>query len=171
MITIQTFKNIKRIQKIIQVLIKYGFEEVVTHTPLKQLVPKKLRLSWLRQSRPVFEYTVWERIRMVFEELGASFVKLAQVLSNRTDMLPEPLLKEFEKLQDKVPPFEFSIVKSIIEKETGKKLEDTFEWFDQTPLASASIGQVHRARLSSGGRSMPTDKQGAFGGNEGRCCC
>ena len=146
----QTFKNIKRIRKIIQVLLKYGFEDVVVNTPLKKLVPKKMRLSWLRQDRPVFEYTRWERIRMVFEELGATFIKLAQVLSNRPDMLPEPLIKEFEKLQDNVPPFEFSKVKLIIEQETGKKIEDLFDRLDEKTIGSASIGQVHRARLKSG---------------------
>jgi len=150
MISTQTFKNIKRIRKIIQVLLKYGFEDVVVNTPLKKLVPKKMRLSWLRQDRPVFEYTRWERIRMVFEELGATFIKLAQVLSNRPDMLPEPLIKELEKLQDNVPPFEFSKVKFIIEQETGKKIEDLFDRLDEKTLGSASIGQVHRARLKNG---------------------
>ncbi len=151
MISEQTFKNIKRIRKIIQVLLKYGFEDVVVNTPLKKLVPKKMRLSWLRQKRPVFDYTRWERIRMVFEELGATFIKLAQVLSNRPDMLPEPLIKEFEKLQDNVPPFEFSKVKLIIEQETGKKIEDLFDRLDEKTIGSASIGQVHRARLSAYG--------------------
>ena len=150
MISIQTFKNIKRIRKIIQVLLKYGFEDVVTNTALKKLVPKKRRLKWKRQDKLVFEYTRWERIRLVCEELGATFVKLAQILSNRPDMLPEPLLRELEKLQDKVPPFAFSKVKAIIEKETGKNINDLFERFDEKPLGSASIGQVHRAKLKGG---------------------
>ncbi|MBW8048829.1 MAG: AarF/ABC1/UbiB kinase family protein [Cytophagales bacterium] len=150
MISIQTFKNIKRIRKIIQVLLKYGFEDVVINTALRKLVPKKRRQQWKRQDKLVFEYTRWERIRMVFEELGATFIKLAQILSNRPDMLPEPLIREFEKLQDKVPPFAFSEVKAIIEKETGKNINDLFERFDEKPLGSASIGQVHRAKLKGG---------------------
>ena len=150
MISIQTFKNIKRIRKIIQVLLKYGFEDVVINTALRKLVPKKRRLKWKRQDKLVFDYTRWERIRLVFEELGATFIKLAQILSNRPDMLPEPLIREFEKLQDKVPPFAFSKVKAIIEKETGKNINELFERFDEKPLGSASIGQVHRAKLKGG---------------------
>lgn len=146
----QTIKNIKRIRGVIHLLLKYGFEEIVTTTPLQNLVPQNMRLKWLRQDRPIFEYSRWERFRMVAEELGPTFVKLAQILSNRPDILPKALIIEFAKLQDSVPPFEFAIVRNIVERETGKKLEDTFSYFDELPLGSASIGQVHRARLISG---------------------
>src|ERR1035437_11179108 len=121
MIFSETFKNLKRIREIIAILIKYGFEEVVTNSTLRNFISESKRLTWMRQDRPVFEYTRWERIRMCAEELGPTFVKLAQVLSNRPDMIPEPLIKEFEKLQDNVPPFEFAIARRIIEHETGKK--------------------------------------------------
>ncbi len=146
----QTFKNIGRIREIIGVLVKYGFEDIVTNSTLRNFVSEKVRISWVRQDKPVFQYSRWERIRMVCEELGPTFVKLAQVLSNRPDMLPAPLIEEFEKLQDNVPPFAFSKVKEIIERETGKKLEDVFEVFNEKPLASASIGQVHKARMKDG---------------------
>jgi ubiquinone biosynthesis protein len=146
----QTFKNIGRIREIIGVLVKYGFEDIVTNSTLRNFVSEKVRISWVRQDKPVFQYSRWERIRMVCEELGPTFVKLAQVLSNRPDMLPAPLIEEFEKLQDNVPPFAFSKVKEIVERETGKKLEDVFEVFNEKPLASASIGQVHKARMKDG---------------------
>jgi ubiquinone biosynthesis protein len=146
----QTFKNIGRIREIIGVLVKYGFEDIVTNSTLRNFVSEKVRISWVRQDKPVFQYSRWERIRMVCEELGPTFVKLAQVLSNRPDMLPAPLIEEFEKLQDNVPPFAFAKVKEIIESETGKKLEDVFEVFNEKPLASASIGQVHKARMKDG---------------------
>ena len=87
---------------------------------------------------------------MVCEELGPTFIKLAQVLSNRPDMLPAPLISELEKLQDNVPPFSFEEVKSTIEKDLGKGLEEIFETFNEKPLATASIGQVHKARLRTG---------------------
>ena len=87
-------------------VLEYGFEDVVANTVLIKLVPRRTQLSWKRKDRPVFEYTRWERIRMVFEELGATFIKLAQVLSDRPDILPEPLIKEFQKLQSHVPPFD-----------------------------------------------------------------
>ena len=146
----QTFKNLRRTREIIQVLVKYGFEDLITNSTLRNLVSERRRLTWMRQERPVFEYTRWERIRMVAEELGPTFIKLAQVLSNRPDMLPEPLIKEFEKLQDKVPPFPFAQAKRMIESESGKRLEDIFIEFDEVVLASASIGQVYKARLKTG---------------------
>lgn len=146
----QTFQNIKRIREIIAVLIKYGFEDVVTNSTLRNFVSEKGRISWQRQGQPVFQYTRWERIRMVCEELGPTFIKLAQVLSNRPDMLPAPLIEEFEKLQDNVPAVSYEDIKATIEAETGKKLEDVFQTFNEKPLATASIGQVHKARLKSG---------------------
>lgn len=146
----QTFRNIGRIREIIGILIKYGFEDIVTNSTLRNFVTEKRRVSWQRYDKPVFEYTRWERIRMVVEELGPTFIKLAQVLSNRPDMLPEPLIVEFEKLQDKVPPFAIADVRRIIREESGQEIEDLFAEFSETPIASASIGQVHKARLRNG---------------------
>ena len=146
----QTFQNIRRIREIIAVLIKYGFEDVVTNSTLRNFVSEKGRVSWTRQGQPVFQYTRWERIRMVCEELGPTFIKLAQVLSNRPDMLPAALITELEKLQDNVPAVPFEEIKATIEAETGKKLDEVFQTFNEKPLATASIGQVHKARLHSG---------------------
>ena len=146
----QTIKNIARIRYVIRVFLKYGFEDIVVNTPLSKLIPKKRQLTWSRQDRSVFEFTRWERIRMVIEELGATFIKLGQLLSNRPDILPLPLIRELEKLQNEVPPFDTEQVKKIIEKETGEKIEDLFSYFEDKPLGSASIGQVHRARLKNG---------------------
>lgn len=146
----QTFQNISRIREIIGVLIKYGFEDVVTNSTLRNFVSETGRLAWTRGGHSVLEYTRWERIRMVCEELGPTFIKLAQVLSNRPDMLPAPLIEELEKLQDNVPPFPYDEVRATIERETGKKLEDIFQTFNEKPLATASIGQVHKARLING---------------------
>lgn len=145
-----TFRNLGRTREIIGVLIKYGFEDLIANSTLRNLVTEKMRLHWLRDDKPALEYTRWERIRMAAVELGPTFVKLAQVLSNRPDIVPEPLIKEFEKLQDRVPPFEFAKVKLIIERETHKKLTDIFDEFSEVPIASASIGQVHKAKLKTG---------------------
>jgi len=148
----QTFKNLGRTREIIGIMVKYGFEDVIANSTLRNFVPEKTRLTWMRQERPVFEYTRWERIRMMAEELGPTFIKLAQVLSNRPDMLPEPLINELEKLQDRVPPFSYDIVRELIKSETKKEIEELFDDFEEKPLASASIGQVHRARLKDGKR-------------------
>jgi ubiquinone biosynthesis protein len=145
-----TFQNISRVREIIAVLVKYGFEDIVTNSTLRNFVSEKGRITWTRQEKPVFQYTRWERIRMVCEELGPTFIKLAQVLSNRPDMLPAPLITELEKLQDDVPAFSYEEVRETIELETGKKLEDVFQAFNEKPLATASIGQVHKARLIGG---------------------
>ena len=145
-----TFKNIKRIREIIGVLMKYGLEDIIVNSTLRNFVSESRRLSWSRKDKPVFEYSRWERIRMVCEELGPTFVKLAQVMSNRPDMLPAPLIAELEKLQDNVAPFPYQQVKQIIEKEMGRSMDEIYESFEETPLASASIGQVHKAVLKNG---------------------
>ncbi len=146
----KTINNIKRIKKLIEVLLRYGFEDVVENSRLKGLARRKPSALTREASLIYFEKSRWERIRFVIEELGPTFIKLGQMLSNRPDLLPEPLIREFEKLQDQVPPFDIQIARNIIEAETGKKIEDLFSYFDDTPIGSASIGQVHRARLLSG---------------------
>jgi ubiquinone biosynthesis protein len=146
----QTIKNLNRVREIFQVLAKYGFEDVITSTSLRNLVPRSRRLTWSREDRPVFEYSRWERIRMALEELGPTFIKFAQVLSNRPDVLPPELIEQFQKLQSDVAPEDFQIVRSTIENELGRPISEVFEFVIERPLGSASIGQVHRARLLSG---------------------
>lgn len=145
-----TFRNINRTREILGILIKYGFEDFIANSTLRNLVTESMRIKWLRDDKPVMSYTRWERVRMAAEELGPTFIKLAQILSNRPDIIPEELVKQFEMLQDRVPPFEWVTAKAIIERETGKKLEDIFEEFSEVPMASASIGQVHKAKLKTG---------------------
>lgn len=145
-----TFRNINRTREILGILIKYGFEDFIANSTLRNLVTEGMRLKWLRDDKPVMSYTRWERVRMAAEELGPTFIKLAQILSNRPDIIPEELVKQFEMLQDRVPPFEWITAKAILERETDRKLEDIFEEFNEVPMASASIGQVHKAKLRTG---------------------
>ena len=145
-----TISNLSRIRQVAEVLLRYGFEDVVTTTPLRRLVSQARRLSWQYQDRQVFETTRWERVRLIIEELGPTFIKLAQALSNRADLLPEALIDEFEKLQSNVPPFDTAVARQIIEEEMGRPISAVFSEFDDLPLGSASIGQVHRARLLTG---------------------
>ena len=146
----RTIKNISRIQEVTTILVRYGFEDVVSTTPLRRLLPRQTRRTWMHADRPVLEYSRWERIRMILEELGPTFVKLAQIVSNRADIAPQPLIEELQKLQSNVPPFEFSEVERIIKKELGKPIEEVFSYFDPRTIGSASLGQVHRARLIDG---------------------
>lgn len=149
----QTLKNIRRTREIIRILLKYGFEDVVVNTPLQNFVSKRTKLNWRsKEESRVFDTTRWERIRMAFEELGPTFIKGAQVLSNRPDILPAELITEFQKLQSNVAPFAYEKVREIIVAELGHPVEDIFETFDETPIGSASIGQVHLARLKNGER-------------------
>ena len=145
-----TISNLVRIRQVAEVLLRYGFEDVVTTTPLRRLVSQARRLSWQRADRQVFETTRWERVRLIIEELGPTFIKLAQAMSNRADLLPQALIDEFEKLQSNVPPFETALARQIIEEELGRPISEVFSEFDDVTLGSASIGQVHRARLLSG---------------------
>ncbi len=150
MIFNNTFRNLNRTREILGILIKYGFEDFIANSTLRNLVTESMRLHWLRDNKPVLGYTRYERVRMAAEELGPTFIKMAQMLSNRPDIIPEGLVKEFEKLQDSVPPVEFVKAKAIIEKETGNRLEEMFSEFSETPMASASIGQVYKAKLQTG---------------------
>ncbi|TGE28045.1 ABC1 kinase family protein [Hymenobacter metallicola] len=145
-----TISNLARIRQVVEVLVRYGFEDVVTNTALRRLITQKRRLSWQHAERAVFETSRWERIRMVIEELGPTFIKLAQAMSNRPDLLPEALIDEFQKLQSDVPPFDVRVARTIIERELGRPITEVFSEFEEKPLGSASIGQVHKAKLLTG---------------------
>jgi len=90
------------------------------------------------------------RLRLALEELGPTFIKFGQILSTRHDLVPKEYIEELEKLQDNVPPFEFSEAKNVIEREFEEKIEDIFRTFNPEQIAAASIGQVYRATLYQG---------------------
>lgn len=140
-----TFNNANRVREIISILMKYGFDEVVSNTALGKLVPYSTMIN-----PPDAQSPSDERIRRAIEELGPTFIKFAQILSNRPDLIPSGLLEEFKKLQSDVPPFKFEQVKKIIETSTGKPINRTFRYLAQKPVGAASIGQVHKGKLLSG---------------------
>jgi ubiquinone biosynthesis protein len=140
---------LRRYQQVIFVLLKYGFEDVVAHPPLNRLLPRS-KLSGEGENRSVFSYTRYQRIRMVCEELGTTFIKFAQIASNRPDILPKELIAEMEVFQNNAPSVPTEDIKQVLEAAYAKPLDTYFEYINYTPLASASMAQVHRARLIGG---------------------
>lgn len=141
-------RHMSRYRDIAVALLRHGFEMVVEEIGFSQFLslPQRLRVDKKEKNGK----TIGERIRLVLEELGPTFVKLGQLASTRPDLLPEGIIRELEKLQDQVPPFSFDDVRRIIEEELGGELDHIFQSFEEAPLAAASIGQVHRAVLHSG---------------------
>jgi len=140
------YKNLKRLQQIITILIKYGFGYFVKQLRLIDLIAKGSKILKLKTSE-ITKAPLPVRIRLVLEELGPTFIKLGQVLSTRSDLIPPNYIKELQKLQDEVPPFEYVQVEQIIKKELGTDISTIFKSFEQKPTAAASLGQVHQAIL------------------------
>jgi len=142
------YRHIKRYRQIVSVLLKHGLGDLVTRVGLyRQLGISKRFFTKRKAETPLTPLTRWQRFRMVLEELGPSFVKLGQLASTRPDLVPPEACAEFEKLQDAVPSFPASQVRQIIETELGESLEILFKEFDEIPVASASVSQVHHAVL------------------------
>ena len=138
-----------RVIAIQRTLIRHGFDEMLFATPvlrslafLRWLMP----WNWIRQNYGPRA----DRLRAVLEELGPIYVKFGQILSTRRDLLPDDIVEEFSKLQDRVPPFPGAEARRIVERAFGVPITAIFCEFDETPLASASIAQVHAAKLKEG---------------------
>jgi len=141
--------RILRLLHIQRILLRHGLDELILTTHLFRPVRFLMYLlpwNWFRKIREPRAV----RLRMVLEELGPIYVKFGQLLSTRRDMLPEDIAREFALLQDAVPPFPGHRAKQIIEAAFERPVEEIFRDFDETPLASASIAQVHTGRLMDG---------------------
>ncbi len=125
---------------------KHGFQDLAEKAKLGRYFVGKVTSSELEG------YSAPERMRMAFESLGPTFVKLGQLLATRPDLVPEEFRDEFKKLHDHVPALSFSEIRQVLDDQFGKNFEDIFQSFDETPLAAASIAQVHQAVLRNGDR-------------------
>lgn len=139
-------KNMKRVNEIVDVLRKYEVEYLIEQSSFLKRLPFRKRKEEELDLDDTFEM----RIRLSFEELGATFIKLGQLLSTRPDLVGQDLAYELTKLQDDAPPIPFETVKEIIESELDDDMENLFAEFEEKPIGSASIGQVHKAKFHNG---------------------
>ena len=151
LIGLNTHKNLKRYRQIVLTFVKHGFGTLLDNIGILKYLGIRSHIA-SSDSESHKRYSAGERLRMALEELGPTFIKLGQVLSTRSDILPKDIVSELEKLQDNVPAFNFEQVKDIVEAEFNKKLDSIFYEFSETPIAAASIAQVHLARIGSGQR-------------------
>jgi ubiquinone biosynthesis protein len=142
----ETLRDLPRLREIGGILFRHGLGHVA----------QRLHLpggEWWRQRHPApdtIPFSPPERLRVIFEELGPTFIKFGQILSIRRDLLPAEYIEEFEKLQDAVPPFPYSEVMHLVHEEFGQDLKEVFADFVTEPIASASIAQAHLARIKTG---------------------
>jgi ubiquinone biosynthesis protein len=142
-------RSLRRVRQIIGVMIGYGFESLIEYLHITQFKVRGARF-FHRSEGEIARLSPAERMRLALEELGPTFIKLGQLLSTRPDIIPKNYLVEFSKLQDRVPGFSFSQVRTRIREEFGGEIEELFAAFTEEPIAAASIAQVHGATLNSG---------------------
>jgi len=160
-------RDLGRLREIVAVLTKHGFGEVLSRMGLAGLAPSATKLK--DDANGETRRIAWhERIRLVLQDLGPSFIKLGQIASTRNDLLSPEMIRELKKLQDDVPPVDVAQIKQEIETSLGAPIVDVYARFDDKPLATASIGQVHRARLRAtfdepglgeGGEPLPPEER------------
>jgi ubiquinone biosynthesis protein len=141
-------RDIGRLREITTVLVRHGFGELVTRAfggKKEEIASDELEKGEDEKKR----ISTPERVRLVLQDLGPSFIKLGQIASTRPDLIPADIVTELKKLQENVPPVPFEEVKKVVETSLGAPIEQLFVSFDEKPLATASIGQVHRAVLET----------------------
>lgn len=141
-----SYRRFRRYRQIVNILMRNGFGGL--------LESLKLRRSFRKRRQPIDAppSPIARRLRLTLEELGPTFIKVGQMLSTRSDLVPPDIFQELQKLQDRVPPVPTNEIIAEIESELGASMESIFSDFDEKPTASASIGQVHRAQLQTGER-------------------
>ena len=146
----------ERLGEIRAAIKKYGFDEI-----LGQTAKSKIRKSDDEGPSPLQDEDVPEKLRLMLQELGTTFIKLGQLLSTRPDIVGEKIANELANLQDDNPAISYDQVKTIVERELNGNIDELFEDFSQQHLATASIGQVHEAKLSTGERvAVKVQKEG-----------
>ena len=145
--------NVGRAKEIVTVLARNGFADMLQRLDL----PPRILSAFGDAGR--IKLSQWERLRRVFEVLGPTFIKFGQLLSMRPDVVPEGLIAELRKLQERVPPTSFDEIRPILEGELGQPIEAVFESFEEEAVAGASMAQVHLGVLKSSGESVAVKVQ------------
>ncbi len=142
----RTLRDARRTREILSVLVRYGFRNVVEELHLEGALRRALQRTLGRPVDPTVEaMPLPQRLRMAMEELGPTFVKLGQVLSLRPDLIPPDWATEFSKLHATVAPVPFVLIRERLVGEFGPRFDEVFESIEETPIAAASMAQVHRA--------------------------
>jgi ubiquinone biosynthesis protein len=143
-------RDVGRLQEITVVLVRHGFGDLVQRIGLARWLEQAGRALHWHTPQELSPMRLPERVRRVLEELGPTFIKLGQILATRVDLFPPEWIAEFSRLQDAVPAVPFAQLRDQLTQDLGASPEVVFEHMDLTPLAAASLAQVHRARLFSG---------------------
>ena len=148
--TLLAARDLGRLHEIASILIRFGFGDVVRRLGMGAVLEKAGKVLHWQEAKDLARLEPPARIRCAIEELGPGFVKLGQVLSTRADLFPPEYITEFCKLQDQVPALPFKDIVAQLEADIGGSIDEVFARVDKTPLAAASIAQVHRATLKTG---------------------
>ncbi|MFO0829158.1 MAG: AarF/UbiB family protein [Phycisphaerales bacterium] len=146
----RTIRNVKRYTEILDVLVRHGFADAISQIGLDRLVERGQRLIGAAPSKPIEHLSRPTRMRLVMEDLGPTFMKLGQMLSCRKDLIPSEWADEFAKLQSSGPQVPFEQIREALAKEFGGRESELFSSIEETPIAAASMAQVHRATLADG---------------------
>src|SRR4051812_15573616 len=145
-------RRLNRYREIVSLLVKHGFGYIVQEIGLTDTLTMKDRL--IADFKQGNSQEMGHRLRQLLEELGPTFIKLGQLLSIRSDLFPVEVISELELLQDNVNQVSIKEIKEKIQLEFGRRVEEVFVRFNETPVGSASIGQVHEAVLPTGQKIM-----------------
>jgi ubiquinone biosynthesis protein len=148
--TLHSFADLNRLQEIIRVFTIAGFGDLFKQMGLEAAAERTGKFLGWKDAEEIAHLERPQRLRRVFEILGPTFIKLGQILATRPDLFGPEWITEFEKLQSQAPPLDFEALRPQIEHDLGAPLGDVFAEVDTTPLAAASVAQVHRATLKDG---------------------
>ena len=141
-------RTLSRFDEIIKVFRKYDFDKFLGQTTRNKISPFRSDAD----NKELLKEDFPERLRLMLQELGTTFIKFGQLLASRPDLVGERISEELSQLHDDNPPVSYEEIKEMIETQLGGNIEDLFEEFSENPLATASIAQVHEAKLPTGER-------------------